>query len=144
MGFVFVPLNSWWVAKEIIYGLDNSGAKIIFGDEKRLKGLESHDAIKVIVRTQQESSYQSFNDFVLNQSEVLPDININTNDNATIFYTSGSTGYPKGVLSTHRNILATLFSWALFFSAKNASAESNAAENDTSKPPLSLLSLIHI
>ena len=49
MGFVFVPLNSWWVAKEIIYGLDNSGAKIIFGDEKRLKGLESHDAIKILL-----------------------------------------------------------------------------------------------
>ena len=43
---------------------------------------------------------------------------LDTHDNATIFYTSGSTGFPKGVLSTHRNILATLFSWALVTTLK--------------------------
>ena len=50
-----------------------------------------------------------------------------TNDNATIFYTSGSTGFPKGVLSSHRNILATLFSWALVTTLKR---EVEAAESD--------------
>ena len=51
---------------------------------------------------------------------------LDTNDHATIFYTSGSTGFPKGVLSTHRNILATLFSWALVTTLKR---ELEAFEN---------------
>ena len=41
MGAVCVPLNSWWVPEEVKYGLDHSDAKLIFGDKKRLQGLES-------------------------------------------------------------------------------------------------------
>ena len=61
-------------------------------------------------------------------------MSLDTNDNATIFYTSGSTGFPKGVLSTHRNILATLFSWALVTTIKreveNADLPSSNLEDE--------------
>ena len=40
MGAVCVLLNSWWVPDEITYGLENSGATVLIGDEKRLIGLE--------------------------------------------------------------------------------------------------------
>ena len=41
----------------------------------------------------------------------MPNIEINPDDDATIFYTSGSTGHPKGVCSTHRSIISTLLQW---------------------------------
>ena len=43
----------------------------------------------------------------------LPDVSIGPEDDATIFYTSGTTGKPKGAVGTHRNMGTNLMS--LFF-----------------------------
>ena len=70
---------------------------------------------------------------------------------AHIQYTSGSTGNPKGVLSSHRNVLATLFSWALFFSIRVAREVDSDSDQTATDHPQSILhcvplflSLIHI
>ena len=120
MGAVCVLLNSWWVPDEITYGLENSEATILIADEKRHMGLDKFtDLKKIIVRPSNNlHDYQNFNDFIGSQSDSFEEPSLDTHDNATIFYTSGSTGFPKGVLSTHRNILSTLFSWALVTTLK--------------------------
>ena len=41
IGAVAVPLNSWWVPKEVTYGLQNSEAKLLIADDKRLVGLDA-------------------------------------------------------------------------------------------------------
>ena len=46
IGAVCVPLNSWWVPDEIIYAMEHCDAKVLFGDQKRLKGLESLTNVK--------------------------------------------------------------------------------------------------
>ena len=113
IGAVCVPLNSWWVPAEVIYGLEHSDAKLLFADEKRLKGLESLPNVKKIVTSYTpDDSFMSFNEFINDHSKVFPEIEINRNDNATIYYTSGSTGKPKGVLSSQKGVIATMFSWA--------------------------------
>ena len=48
MGGVCVLLNSWWVPSEISYGLENSEASILIGDQKRLQGLEKFTELKKI------------------------------------------------------------------------------------------------
>ena len=119
MGAVCVLLNSWWVPDEVSYGLENSQAKMLIADEKRLRGLEKFPEVqKVVVRPQADSDAMEFNQFISSCSQIFPSVDLDTHDHATIFYTSGSTGFPKGVLSSHRNILATIFSWALVTTLK--------------------------
>ncbi len=45
--------------------------------------------------------------------EAMPEVQMQPDDHATIMYTSGSTGHPKGALSSHRGILSALYSWML-------------------------------
>ncbi len=135
LGAVCVLLNSWWVPDEVTYGLENSGSIVLIADEKRLRGLERFTNIKkIVVRpTNKDSDYEDFDSFISSQSDKFKDQSIDTNDHATIFYTSGSTGFPKGVLSSHRNILATLFSWALVTTLKREveNAEANSVKDAT-------------
>ena len=127
MGAVCVLLNSWWVPDEVTYGLENSGAIVLIGDEKRLRGLDKFtDLKKIVVRpTNDLNEFIDFDSFIKSESDAFNEPSLNTHDNATIFYTSGSTGFPKGVLSTHRNILATLFSWALVTTLKREVEDSD-------------------
>ena len=132
MGAVCVLLNSWWVPDEVTYGLENSGATVLIGDEKEIEGFRKiYRLKKIVVRpTNDSNEYEDFDEFIRQPIRNFSEPSLDTHDNATIFYTSGSTGFPKGVLSTHRNILATLFSWALVTTLKREVEDSdNNAES---------------
>ena len=127
IGAVCVPLNSWWVPSEVIYGLEHSDAKVLIADSKRLQGLESlANVTKIVTSYTPDSSFTSFDDFISEHDKTFPEVEIGRDDYATIYYTSGSTGKPKGVLSSQKAVLATMFSWACFSSVMNqVEAQSN-------------------
>ncbi len=62
----------------------------------------------------------------------LPDVGIEPEDDATIFYTSGTTGQPKGAVGTHRNICTNLMN--LFFVNTRAGMRNSGAVADMSGP----------
>ena len=141
-GAVATPLNAWWTTGELVYGLRDSGAKILVCDGERLERiapeLENFPDLKVIV-TQEEGveipeGVERLSD-VLGEvpAEIaLPEVELGPEDDATLFYTSGTTDNPKGVLGTHRNITTGLISLA--FVRERGAMRSNKSSQDEMGP----------
>ncbi|MEY2431549.1 MAG: steroid-24-oyl-CoA synthetase [Acidimicrobiaceae bacterium] len=127
-GAIIVPLNAWWTGPELEYGITDSGAKVLIADEERAQRLRPYSdlGLEAIIVARNE---QPLADGEIAWADALgeidpdvtpPDVAIDPDDDATIFYTSGTTGFPKGALGSHRNICTNVMSLA--FGAFYASA----------------------
>jgi long-chain acyl-CoA synthetase len=115
VGAVVVPLNAWWTGEELHYGLADSGTKVVMCDQQRAERIADFvtylpDLEAVLVARSSPAEVPvgmlRYEDVVADApaGTELPAVDIATDDDATIFYTSGTTGRPKGALGTHRNI----------------------------------------
>ncbi|MEU3168822.1 class I adenylate-forming enzyme family protein [Streptosporangium sp. NPDC006930] len=105
-GAIAVPLNAWWTPQELEYGLSDSGAKVLIADGERAAGLAGPGPALIVTRGETPEGARSFED-VMGEVEAdvtLPPVDLSPEDPATIFYTSGTTGRPKGALGSHRNL----------------------------------------
>jgi long-chain acyl-CoA synthetase len=117
IGAIAVAMNALWGAEEMAYGLTDSGAKVLFADQERLDRLAECDPIPglSVIAVRPKAAHPADLKTLLagTRQDAMPAAQVRPDDPATIFYTSGSTGHPKGVVSTHRNILSALLSWEL-------------------------------
>jgi long-chain acyl-CoA synthetase len=124
LGAVVVPLNAWWSAEELQYGLEDSGSRVVFADEERAVRLANVmlrldlDAC-VVARAKGhvpvgcvafEELLSPMTGYGALPQAAPPAVELDAEDDATLFYTSGTTGRPKGALGTHRNICINLVS----------------------------------
>lgn len=123
IGAIIVPLNAWWTGEELQYGLTDSGATVLFADQERIDRLSPYLeqlALKqtVLIRASNQAKIPNSVTpwealpWKSDGNSSIPDIAIEADDSATLFYTSGTTGKPKGALGTHHNICANLLSSA--------------------------------
>ncbi len=120
IGAAAVGMNAWWTGPEMEFALDDSRPKVLICDRERLERVIPHlealranaDLAIIAVRTDADLPAGSahWSDVVDPSSapDALPEVDIDPDDDVTIFYTSGTTGTPKGAQLTHRGSVHNL------------------------------------
>ena len=113
-GAAVVGMNAWWTRAEMEFGLNDSQPVALIVDGERLERLgPDHGEVPLIVtRHDGELPANALHwDSVADPStspDALPEVDIDPDDDALIFYTSGTTGFPKGAQLTHRAVVHNL------------------------------------
>ncbi len=95
-GRAIVPLNGRWAVPELAYALEDAGAKILIADQ------DAGDLAQCVDRVISFDDYEQ----LLQESSPKEFAGTSEEDLAGLFYTGGTTGKSKGVMLTHRNLVA--------------------------------------
>ena len=149
MGATVVGMNAWWLGPEMVYGMEDSEPKVLIADQDRLDRFLPHrsaapDCQIVCVRPEGElpEGVTSWSELREHDGS-LPEVSVEPLSDACIFYTSGTTGKPKGAQLTHLGCVNQIFSLAFsnlaYAAASNrvASAlkDAEAATEEAPAPP---------
>ena len=158
IGAICVPLNAWWTGAELEYGLRDSGAKVLILDDERHGRLaEYYDRLPALehvlvsrasapvdgIASRLEDVIGTPHGWAELPEATLPAAEIDTDDDATIFYTSGTTGAPKGALGTHRNLMTNILSSG-FGAARNFVRRGEPIPEPSPRTSLTVIPLFHV
>lgn len=138
-GAIAVAMNGWWTADEVHYGLDLTTPKVLIADRRRLERVRDDIAIPVVVMEDEVAGLID-----AHAGAPVSDVPIDEDDPAAILFTSGTTGRPKGAITTHRNFIAYV-SCAFMLGARDA-VRFPAGDDGPKDPPLRLAAspLFHV
>jgi long-chain acyl-CoA synthetase len=128
IGAIATPLNAWWTGGELQYALRDCGATAAIVDAERFERLLEHlpncpDLARIYVTRRVEEIAHPLvrsleqvigrvSDWDALPERPVPAVDLDPDDDATIFYTSGTTGAAKGAVGTHRNSTSTIMAGA--------------------------------
>ena len=110
-GALAVPLNFRYASDEIEYCLKLAEVDVlVFGPEfiGRIEAIDeriSKNRLLFYVGDNCPSFAEDYNSLTANCSSVSPDIKLTDEDDAAIYFSSGTTGFPKAILHAHRSLM---------------------------------------
>ena len=149
IGAISVSLNGWWTADELDFALEDSAPRVLLADPERAeRAAPSCERLGInLVCTDPWAGVTDWDATDRDATEwasvvvpaaPMPEVSVHPDDDATILYTSGTTGRPKGAVSTHRSILQAL----LGFGCRTAVARLRSpddARTAAAQPPVFIL-----
>lgn len=156
IGAIAVPLNAWWTAEELCYGLADSGAMLLFADDERWQRIGPHradlPALRHVIVARASAPVEGAeriedligtpHDWATLPDRDLPAAELVSDDEATILYTSGTTGKPKGALATHRNFMTNILSSG-YAAARSVLRRGDPLPDPARKVSLTVIPLFH-
>jgi long-chain acyl-CoA synthetase len=137
IGAISVSLNAWWTEEELDYALEDSGTTVLLADQERAERAAA-PCQRLGIRTMVARGNGSLPDgavaWDLPLGESMPDVDVGPDDDATILYTSGTTGHPKGAVSTHRAVVQAGLGFSCRAAIDGARKASAAAERGETLP----------
>jgi long-chain acyl-CoA synthetase len=146
VGAISVSLNAWWTEDELAYAIEDSGASVVLADPERVARMTetcTRLGVRVIaVRSADDAGVpgvvERYED-VVELGTPMPKVAIDPEDDATILYTSGTTGAPKGAVSPHRAVIQALLAFGCRQFIELARAEGPPAQSATPAYPPTLI-----
>jgi long-chain acyl-CoA synthetase len=114
MGGVYLPIVFMLTAPEIRYILEDSRCKVIITEDKLLeKVLEAAEGVKtlqtiILIGESAAKDVVYYNELLKVSDDRGNVVDVDEDDLAILMYTSGTTGYPKGVMLTHQNMYSQI------------------------------------
>ena len=143
VGAAVVGMNAWWTRPEMEFGLADCEATVLLCDRERLERIapgldvlrEERRLHVVAVRTEGDLPDDAvhWDDALAAAGEPPEPPVIDPEDDVCIFYTSGTTGHPKGAVLTHRGAVSNLLNLAFWQSMAGAAQEKAVAAGEV--PP---------
>jgi long-chain acyl-CoA synthetase len=119
IGAVSVSLNAWWTEEELDYAVNDSGLSVLIADPERVARADEvcqRAGVRILgVRLDEllplAPGVEYWHEVVV-RGAAMPLVEVTPDMDATILYTSGTTGFPKGAVSTHGAICQTIMAFS--------------------------------
>ena len=144
-GAIATLLNGWWQPDELEHALQMTAPKLVLADEPRAQRISATCAsCDVMTIAIEQPAEQAFAELMADLPDGGPLPEISPEDDATILFTSGSTGEAKGAVSTHRAVTTGVYAYSTALMVLRGILESEGRPPPNPLKTLVIVPLFHV